>query len=230
MTIKHNFFGKDCIIDRALLEREDARKALENKGLNHKSLLFVNQIHCDRIIVIDQEDKLYGVGNLPKADGIVTNLPNVALAVFTADCAPVILFDEENSIIAVAHAGWRGAALGILSNVIDEMKKLGATKIKAIIGPMIAQKSYEVSQEFLTEFLNEDKNNKRFFINSKKPEHYMFDLPSYVEKKLKDKNILNVQNLNVDTYENEKDFFSYRRSTHRNEKDCGRNISAIVIN
>jgi copper oxidase (laccase) domain-containing protein len=109
------------------------------------------------------------------------------------------------------------------------MKKLGAKNIMAVIGPMIQQKSYEVSQEFFDDFTSEDDGNKIFFVDGNKADKYMFDLPSYVEKKLHEENVSEIKNLEIDTYENEKEFFSYRRSTHQAKADCGRNISVIVL-
>ena len=230
MNIKHHFFGKNCIIDRSLLNREDATQNLESKGFHHEALLFVNQIHGHEVVVVDEKHKIYGTQNLPKADAIVTNLKDVALAVFTADCAPIVLFDKENNIIAVAHAGWRGAILGVIKRVTDEMRKLGAKNIKAIIGPMIAQDSYEVSQEFFDDFVKDDATNKKFFVGGVTADKHLFDLPSYVEKKLQEAQVSEIINSQIDTYKNENDFFSFRRSTHRKETDCGRNVSVIVMN
>jgi hypothetical protein len=160
----------------------------------------------------------------------VTNLSGVAIGVITADCAPILFFDEEKKIVAAAHAGWRGAKLGVILQTVEEMKKLGAEKISAIIGPMIQQKSYEVSKEFFDDFVMENPANKKFFINGAKPEKHLFDLPSYVEEKLRESGVLEIKNEGIDTYENEENLFSFRRSTHKDEKDCGRNVSVIVIN
>ena len=124
MVIKSHFFGKDCIIDRQLLDRADINDKMEQKGFEFNELLFVNQIHSSEVVVVDDESKVYDYKNLPKADALVTNLKNVAIAVFTADCSPVVFFDEENLIIAVAHAGWKGAKSGFLQNTIKAMRDL----------------------------------------------------------------------------------------------------------
>jgi polyphenol oxidase len=230
MSVKHHFFGKDCIIDRALLNRQNILQDLKNKGFEFDNLLFVNQIHSAEVVVVDDKSKIHDVQNLPKADAIVTNISNVAIAVVTADCAPIFLFDEEVPVIAVVHAGWRGAKSGVIQKAILEMKNLGAKNIKAEIGPMIQQESYEVSQEFFDDFLLEKKDNQKFFKTTLKSGHYLFDLPAYVVEKMSEAQIFKVNNLGIDTYKNEEMFFSFRRSTHRLEKDCGRNVSVIVIN
>ena len=229
MSIKFHFFGKDCIVDRAIADRKDLKRALLEKGFEFDVIQFVNQVHGADVITIDAHSKVHGDQNLPKADAIVTTLEKVVIGVFTADCAPIFLYDEVKKIVAVIHAGWKGAKNGVIKSTVAEMKKLGAKNIIALIGPMIQQKSYEVSQEFFDDFTNEDEGNKIFFINGNKTGKHMFDLPSYVEKKLCEENVSEIKNSRIDTYENEKEFFSYRRSTHRAELDCGRNISVIVL-
>lgn len=228
MSIKYHFFGKDCIIDRELANRVDLTRALSEKKFPTKILL-VNQIHGSEVLVVDGLKKIHGDQDLPKADAIVSNLPNISIGIITADCSPILFFDEEKNIVAAVHAGWRGAKSGVITATVAEMKKLGAKNIKALIGPMIAQKSYQISQEFLDDFLSEDSANKEFFVNGASPDKYQFDLPSYVEKKLREAGIFEIENLGIDTYENEKDLFSFRRSTHLGEKDCGRNVSVIAI-
>jgi polyphenol oxidase len=227
MSAKYHFFGKDCIIDRALSMRSNLNSALQEKNFNVQHVLFVNQIHGGEVVVVDDVKKIYGDQGLPKADALVTNLPNIAIGVITADCAPVLFFDKEKNIVGSAHAGWRGAKIGVLENTVAAMKKLGAKNIEVIIGPMIQQKSYEVSQDFFDDFLNEDLANKSFFINGAEAGKWLFDLPSYVEKKLRDAGVVKINNKRIDTYENEESFFSFRRSGHKGEKDCGRNVSVI---
>ncbi len=218
------------MIDRALSDRSGVEESLKNLGWKSESVLFVNQIHGAEVVVIDDKSKIHGTQNLPKADAIVTNQKNIVIGVITADCAPVFLFDEEKEVIAVAHAGWRGAKLGVLESAITAMKNLGAKNILAAIGPMIQKKSYEVSEEFFRDFLSDNLANKKFFIDGVSAGKYWFDLPFYVEEKLHDLGINKIENRQIDTYQNEQDFFSYRRSTHRGEKDCGRNVSVIVVN
>ncbi len=229
MSIKYHFFGKDCAIDRGLSERMSLDFALRKKNFSPAAVLFVNQIHGAEVVVVDHAEKIHGNQNLPKADALVTNLPNVVLGIITADCAPILFWDTEKKIIAAAHAGWRGARFGVISETVTEMKKLGAENIEAVIGPMIQQKSYEVSQEFLEDFLHENSDNKFFFIKGEGAGKYWFDLPSYVEKKLKESGITKIKNQRIDTYTNEQDFFSFRRSAHQEEKDCGRNVAVIVV-
>jgi YfiH family protein len=227
VSIKFHFFGKDCIIDRELKNRANLRLALQEKNFISPDVLFANQVHGKDVLVIDSPQKIHGSQNLPKADAIVTNLPGLAIGVVTADCAPILFFDLQKKIVAATHAGWRGALSGVILATIEKMKKLGAEKISAVVGPMIAQDSYEVGADFLPDFLVENSENKSFFKNSLNPGKYMFDLPAYIDKKLENCGLEKINNCHIDTYKNEESFFSFRRAAHRKETDCGRNISVI---
>ena len=229
MIIKHNFFGKECQIDRELKNRQNLENCLKEKGINSQNTLLLNQVHGADIVIIDSKEKIYGDQGLPKVDGIVTNLKNIAIGVITADCAPILFFDEENEIIAAAHAGWKGAKFGIIKSIIKGMQSLGAKNISAMVGPMIAQDSYEVSQDFYEDFLVDDRKNKQFFKPGAKDDKFLFNLPNYVEEMLKNAGIKNIQSQNIDTYQNERTLFSYRRSTHKGEENCGRNVSIIAL-
>jgi YfiH family protein len=229
MKIKTHFFGKDCLVARSLADRALLKEALKKEGFSGGDVLFVNQIHGSEVITIDAKSKIHGQQNLPKADAIVTNLTNLNIGIVTADCAPILFFDANKKVIAAAHAGWRGAKGGIIAATIVAMKKLGAQEVSAIIGPMIQQDSYEVSREFLDEFLGESATNSTFFKKGENANKYFFNLPTYIEKKLRDAGVLKIQNDQIDTYKNSKSLFSFRRSTHLKEKDCGRNISVIAI-
>lgn len=228
--IRSFFFGKNCLIKRDLKDKSLINQSLNKSGIFPSCLLLLNQIHGSEVVVIDNRKKLYdGETPLPRADAIVTNLRSVAIGIITADCSPIIAFDRKNFIIAAIHAGWKGAKLGVVENTIASMRSLGAQDIEVLIGPTIQQHSYEVSKDFLDEFLIEDLSNSNFFIDSAVNGKFLFDLPSYVVKKLKMSGVKTINNSCMDTYSNPQDFFSFRRSNHLNEEDCGRNVSIVMI-
>lgn len=229
MTIKYHFFGREIKIDREMSDRKVLNEGLKKGGFGDNRSLFLNQIHSNKICVIDSPEKIHGDQNLPKVDAIVTNQTNINIGVVTADCAPILFFCKKSNIIAAAHAGWKGAKAQIIKNTINAMKDLGATNIEAVIGPMIQQESYEVSKEFYEDFLKEDKGNQLFFALGKEENKFQFDLNEYVKDRINEMKIGNIQNLKTDTYVNEDKYFSYRRSTHKNESDCGRNVSVISL-
>jgi len=169
----------------------------------------------------------------PKADAQVTDVPGLALSILTADCAPVLFYGEANGkpVIGAAHAGWKGAFGGVLDSTVKAMGEYGvkAADIRAAIGPCIGKRSYEVTQEFVDVFLKDDAENERYFLDSSKPGHLLFDLPGYCAGRLYNCGLKQVSITGQDTYAKEADYFSYRRTTHRKEQDYGRQISAIVI-
>jgi YfiH family protein len=220
MSIQYRFLGKK-ITDKPMLEQY-----LKSEKIHCENIVFAKQTHGASVLTVGEK---HNYENLNEADAITTNLPNIALAVVTADCAPIIVYDEVAKVIGIIHAGWRGARSDVISSAIYEMKKLGANMARAIavVGPMIHQKNYQVPGEFKNNFLLEDKNNKIFFIeDASKAHHYLFDLPSYVCSKLQNENISQIKSSEIDTYSDQK-YFSCRLSTHQNSAS-GRNFSVVI--
>ncbi|MFT6077336.1 MAG: YfiH family protein [Myxococcota bacterium] len=230
--IKYHFFGTECAINKNEIDHALITENLKGQNFNITSpVVLVNQIHGSKVFVIDDKSKISNTEEAIDADAIISNLANLNLAIVTADCAPIVLFDEENKVIAAVHAGWQGAFKNVICNAIDEMLRVGASleNIKAIIGPMIRQESYEVDNGFYERFLEGNSANKKFFIESSKELHFLFDLPSYVKEKLRNKGIENIEDDGIDTYLDDK-FLSYRKKTHLGIKDDkNRNISVIEI-
>jgi copper oxidase (laccase) domain-containing protein len=110
------------------------------------------------------------------------------------------------------------------------MVDLGAdiSNIKAVVGPCISQKNYEVGEEFLETFLLEDQYNMRFFANGK-ANKYHFDLPGFCLHALRNAGVSNPEWTGHCTYEDSDKFYSYRKSTHLGEPDYGRLISVITL-
>lgn len=185
------------------------------------------QIHSPAVATVTE-----GWAQGPQADAMVTATPGIALGILTADCAPVLFADSKARVIGAAHAGWKGAIGGVLAATVDAMEALGAQRhsVVAAVGPCISQHNYEVGPEFHARFLSEDKDYARFFIASDRPEHFRFDLEGFVAQRLRDAGVDRIETLSACTYARDADFFSFRRATHRGEKDYGREISAIALN
>ena len=188
--------------------------------------VFVKQVHSPIALRVDKPFD----GERPEADALVTATAGLALAIVTADCAPVLLADEQAGVVGAAHAGWRGAFGGVLEAVVEEMTLLGARRenIAAAIGPTIAQPSYEVDEAFRIRFLDADPAHERFF-SAGKPAHFQFDLPAFVSDRLAAAGVGRVDDLALDTYADPARFFSYRRATHRGESTDGRQVSLIAL-
>ncbi len=112
------------------------------------SWTWLRQVHGADVVVVERPGAHAGAD----ADGAVTAVVGATLAVQTADCAPVLLWDEEAAVIGAAHAGWRGAELGVLQATVEEMVALGADRrrIEAEVGPCIGAEAYEFSNDDLT--------------------------------------------------------------------------------
>lgn len=166
---------------------------------------------------------------LPRADAMVTATPGVALGILTADCQPVLFADAKAGVIGAAHAGWKGALGGVLEATIEAMEHLGAERetMKAVIGPCISQRAYEVGPEFMDDFLADDPENARFFAGGT-GDRMHFDLPGFGLHRLRTAGV-EAEWCGHCTYSDVGRFYSYRRSVHLKEADYGRLISAIRL-
>ena len=191
-----------------------------------EDLIGMHQVHSPTVITVDGPH----TGDKPTADAVVTATPGLALTILTADCQPVLFADSDANVIGAAHAGWRGALDGILEATLDAMEALGARRDNtiAVIGPTISQHAYEVGPEFLDNFIADSSNNTRFFVNGQ-DDRMHFDLPAFGLHRLRQAGIGKAEWTHHCTYSDPDRFFSYRRSTHANEPDYGRLISAIRL-
>ena len=203
-------------------------RIVKNKiNKNSKNIFLLHQIHSNKFVFINKSSKYL---KKKKADAVITNIPKLPIAILTADCAPILIYDKQKKMISAIHAGWKGAYKGIISKVINFMLKKGCEKknMLAVVGPCIAQKSYNVKEDFKRKFLKKDKKNYKFFkIKHKK---LYFNLPNYIKSCLLKNKIKNIETINIDTFSINNNFFSARRSLKLNHDDYGRNISLIMIN
>lgn len=211
---------------------ENRRRVSEHLGGTHGQVVTLYQEHGTRALTVTAP---LPRTDLPRADAVVTATPGLVIGVLTADCAPVLFADPVAGIVAAAHAGWRGAAAGILESTVAEMERIGAqrSRITASLGPCINQPAYEVGPEFEAQLLALAPSNGRFFTQANEkaahPAKAKFDLPGYVLNRLNLIGLGVIENGAACTYENESQFFSFRRTTHQKEPDYGRQISAIVV-
>ena len=240
-NIRHAFFTREGGMSQGIYaslnagqgSKDDPANVAENRRrmaatLEAPALVTAYQIHSATAIVAAEP---WTREHAPRADAIVTNTPKLAIGVTVADCGPVLFADEKAGVIGAAHAGWRGAFDGIIESTVAKMEELGAHRgnIAAAIGPLIRQASYEVGPEFVSRFREDDAKLERFFAPAARAGHAMFDLPGFIAFRLERVGVGAVHDLGLDTYADEARFFSYRRSTHRNEPDYGRLVAAIAL-
>lgn len=241
--IRHAFFTRDGGVSNGIYaslnggvgSNDDASHVSENRARMARHLdvapdhfLSAYQVHSPDVVVADTP---WANDSRPRADAIVTNTPGLAIGVSTADCGPLLFADEQARVIGAAHAGWRGAFSGVIENTLQAMEKLGADRsnIKVSLGPLIRQANYEVSQDFVDQFVRENESHSRFFAPAERAGHAMFDLPGFIAAKIEKSGIKQFQDIGLCTYADPDRFYSYRRSTHRAEPDYGRHINAIVL-
>ncbi len=190
-------------------------------------LLSLHQVHSPDCLIVDAP----WPGERPKADAMATATPNLALAVASADCGPILFADTVAGVVGAAHSGWKGAFTGVIESTVRAMESLGSDRanIVAALGPTIGPHAYEVGQEFVTRFLESDEGYERFFRPAQREHHAFFDLPAFIGFRFEEAGIGRFVDLGLCTYSHEERFFSYRRSVHRGEPDYGRLISAIVL-
>lgn len=186
--------------------------------------VFVKQVHSAIAIAVDAP---FGKDAWPEVDAMASATPGLALAIVTADCAPVLLADEAAGVIGAAHAGWRGAQRGVIGEVVRQMVGLGAQpcRIAAAIGPTIAQPSYEVGADMRAHFEAADHD----LFHGSGPGKWQFDVEGYVARQLAAAGVGSICPLGLDTYADVPRFHSYRRATHRAEPTSGRQISLIAL-
>lgn len=129
------------------------------------------QIHSNRVVMIGSAER--GKGNrsredaIQDADGLVTDLPDVLLTSFYADCVPLFFLAPSRQVVGIAHAGWKGTASNIAAKMIECFKRdfgIDPIEIKAAIGPSIGGCCYEVDERVIREIdLNMEKTNSSFY-------------------------------------------------------------------
>ncbi|HYM73387.1 MAG TPA: peptidoglycan editing factor PgeF [Stellaceae bacterium] len=202
--------------------------AADRLGLGGDRLVTCYQVHGASVVTVEtpwrREDS-------PHADGMVTTRPGIALGVLAADCAPVLFADAAAGVIGAAHGGWRGALTGVMEATVARMTALGAdpARIRAGIGPCIAQASYEVGPEFPSRFAEIDADSGAFFVPALREGHFRFDLPGYIGHRLARLGLGAVERAPHDTVTEPDRFFSYRRACLVGEHDYGRGLAAIAL-
>lgn len=150
-------------------------------GFDPKKCVLTKQTHTDIVRPVTEADAGTGLykPEFSPCDGLVTNTPGLALVVFTADCTPVLLYDEVTGAVGAVHAGWKGTAQDITGKAVEAMAEYYGTDprhIRAAIGPNIGQCCFKTDQDVpnaLLETYGEDilpyisKKGNKFYVNLK---------------------------------------------------------------
>lgn len=132
--------------------RENWRRLGEAVGFRTEDLILTHQVHGDIVRVVTEADRGQGYTDrpAPDCDALITNVPGLALGIFTADCTPILLCDPEKGAAAAVHSGWRGTALGIVKKAVEAMRLAYGSRpedIRAAIGPCIDRCCFETKAD-----------------------------------------------------------------------------------
>lgn len=187
----------------------DVKNLCEEYNFNYDNLMYNTQVHGAAVRIIKTMDDKEN--NDEEADGLLTSLKNVPLLIFTADCVPLVFYDKEKEVVALAHAGWRGTYDNIAEEIIEILVNdynCEKENIKVIIGPSVSGDSYEVSYKLVEKFAVHKIDN----YYKKCGEKYYLDLWAINKGLLKCAGILeeNITATNFCTVKDNNQFFSYR--------------------
>jgi YfiH family protein len=241
-NLKHCFFSRKNGVSKGIYNslncsinsKDKKENVIQNinivsKKLNceKKPIVALNQNHGNKVVCFNNRQD---VKNKIIGDAIVTTMKNVGISVLTADCVPILIYNPKKKIVGCVHAGWKGALNGIIENTVDKFLELNSNTrdLVVAIGPCINHHHYEVGHDFYKKFVDQNNNNQQFFIilNDKK---YLFNIRNYINVKLIGLGINNIDHIEMDTFSNKENFFSYRRSKKNDDKDYGRCISVIIM-
>ena len=219
--IQHCFFSRKNGISTDIYKslncgigsRDDKKNVNKNLDIvsnifkiEKKNLILMNQTHGNKVKIIETNNNF----NRVNCDAMLTKKNSLALCVLTADCIPILIYEKYNKIIGCIHAGWKGALNEIIENTLEKLKGMGGNQ----------------KNDFYLEFSKKSKNSKQFFSKNNK-NTFNFDLRAFVNSKFKNFNIQKIDNILIDSFSNENEYFSFRRASKLGQQDYGRCISVI---
>lgn len=243
----HGFFGREGGVSTGVFASLNAgpgsddtpENVAENRarcaaaiGAEPARLITLYQIHSATIVEAEAPwPAVNGAPAPPKADGVVTNTPGLAIGVLTADCMPYLFIDRQAGVIGAAHAGWRGALAGVLENTIEKMTALGAApgKIRAALGPCLRKENFEVGLDLVDAFCKKYPEAEQFMAPGATAEKRQFDLAAFGRWRLAAAGVDKVDDMARCTLGEEDRYFSYRGSRRAQVPDYGRNLSVIML-
>ncbi|MCR5470634.1 MAG: peptidoglycan editing factor PgeF [Prevotella sp.] len=190
-------------------------------GVAERAIVMPHQTHGKVVRRVDEPptEVIEGV------DAVMTDVRGLCIGVSTADCIPILLYDAQHQAVAAVHAGWRGTVQRIVQETVRAMQEAYGTQaaqLKAVIGPGISLKNFEVGEEVYQQFAEAQFDMKQIARRYKK---WHIDLPQCNRLQLEEMGVTDVQMSGICTYEQYETYFSARRLGI----DSGRIYTAIVI-
>jgi len=165
---------------------------------------WLRQVHGISIV-----DANSGTTDRPQADGAVAHAAGAVCAVMAADCMPVLLADQDGTVVAAAHAGWRGLCAGVIEAALDAMR-VPAESVLAWLGPAIGPRVYEVGAEVREAFVSRDPAAVAAFTPTRR-DHWLLDLYMVAKQRLERRGVSRIYGGGFCTYSDPQRFYSFRR-------------------
>lgn len=178
---------------------------------------WLQQVHGTRVVELPSTELL------PEADASVCRVPGLACVILTADCLPVLFCDDAGTVVAAAHAGWRGLLKGVLENTVSTMG-CDPARIRAWLGPAIGPAAFEVGEDVRKVFVAHDARAAAAFHAGAAPGKFMADLYELARLRLRHAGVSQIAGGGDCTYSNSGRYYSFRR-----EPRCGRMASLIWL-
>ncbi|HEY1100952.1 MAG TPA: peptidoglycan editing factor PgeF [Myxococcota bacterium] len=193
-------------------------------GVGKDALFTAKQVHGNVVAVVDADSVLDAV-RTGEADALVTTLKDTAVAVRTADCAPILLAVDDGSAVAAVHAGWRGAVGGVIENAVAALG-VSPGRIVAAVGPCIGQDAFEVGPEVVAAAAAVvDAADLEGIVKAGSGDRQHLDLAALCERVLKKAGVTRVDVVGGCTVNQPSSYFSHRRDNG----STGRQLAAIAI-
>ena len=187
--------------------QENRRRLAEFTGLDSARIGWLNQVHGTEVVELTPDN----VQQAASADASYTRGPDIACAILTADCLPVLLADSEGTVVGAAHAGWRSLCGGVIENLVNAMA-VEPGNLQAWLGPAIGPDSFEVGPEVRDAFLKHDPGaDHAFKTGGARPGHFMADIYALATQRLSHVGVSAVSGGGLCTVQDKDRFFSYRR-------------------
>lgn len=188
---------------------------MRRRGLVDLPWTWLRQVHRASVAVVTHP----GGGAGKAADAAVTAVPGAALAVHTADCAPVVLHGD--GVVGIAHAGWRGLLAGVIPATVDAMRALGAGEVDAVLGPCIHAECYEFGADDLAAVAAALGDGVRGVTASGRP---ALDVPAAVRAAAREAGVRDVDDVDACTSCDATRYFS-----HRARGEAGRQAAVVWL-
>lgn len=192
-----------------------ANRALLKAKTRSERLVFMQQVHGAKVEIVTAPE-------MPLiCDGLVTQIPGLALCVMTADCLPLLMASKDGMVVAAVHCGWRGLQQNIVQEAVRVMRTMTDAPLQAWMGPAAGPESFEVGEDLYEIFTSEDPRLRVCF--AARPDgKYLLNLYALTRIKLNAAGVPDCAALQLDTIQEPELFFSYRR-----EKVTGR-MAAVI--